>query len=112
MKKLILAFLIPCMFTISASAVEVNTGNTEDPKKADEVLVTKGKSKKLTIEEHRKELKKKHAAKKSAKAAATAAAATVSSDASTANSKVTDPTKDFMRETKIQENKEDNASRK
>lgn len=110
MKKLIFALLISCMFNISALAVDVSTGNTEEPKKADEDLVTKNKSKKLTIEERRKELKKKHAAKKSAKAAA--AAATVSSDTSTANSKVTDPTKDILRDTKIQENKEDNASRK
>ena len=112
MKKIILALLIPCMFNISALAVDVSTGKTEDPKKADEALVVKDKTKKLTVDERRKELKRKHAAKKSAKAAALAAATPVSGDASTANSKVADPTKDVMRETKIQENKEDKASRK
>lgn len=111
MKNLILPLLITCTFNFSALAVDLNTAQTEDPKKADEALVSKDKTKKLTLEERRNELKKKHAAKKAAKTAAKAAMA-ISDDTSTTHSKASDPAKDVLRDTKIQENKEDNASRK
>lgn len=97
---------------INAFALDASTGNTEDPKKADEALVNKSAEKKLSLEEKRNALKAKHQAKKEAKAAAkakTAAANTVSADASQAS---VDPLKDTRRDEKIQEIREETAPKK
>lgn len=111
MKNFILPILITCALNVTALAVDVSPAQVEDPKKADEVLITNSQTKKLSVEERRKELKKKHAAKKAAAAAATAKAASkiVSVDNSEAN---LDPLKDMQNEKTVQEHKEDKAPNK
>ena len=113
MKKLILPLLIICIFNITALAVEINPAQTEDPKKAEERLVTKDQAKKIALDEKKKDLKAKHAAKKAAAVAAkTAAAKVVSGDETPAKSAAVDPLKDVKREVKMQERKEENAPKK
>ena len=112
MKNFILPILITCALNVTALAVDVSPAQVEDPKKADEVLITNSQTKKLSVEERRKELKKKHAAKKAAAAAAAAAKAAskiVSVDNSEAN---LDPLKDMQNEKTVQEHKEDKAPNK
>ncbi len=109
MKNFILPILITCALNVTALAVDVSPAQVEDPKKADEVLITNSQTKKLSVEERRKELKKKHAAKKAAAAAAKAASKNVSVDNSEAN---LDPLKDMQNEKTVQEHKEDKAPNK
>lgn len=109
MKNFILPILITCALNVTALAVDVSPAQVEDPKKADEVLITNSQTKKLSVEERRKELKKKHAAKKAAAAAAKAASKIVSVDNSEAN---LDPLKDMQNEKTVQEHKEDKAPNK
>lgn len=106
-------FILPLLMTLTLNtvhAVDATTGVTEDPKKADAVLVSKSVAKKQTMEEKRAALKAKHFAKKEAKAAVKAKqAAAASADVGQATP---DPLKDMKRDAKIQEMKEETAPKK
>ncbi len=113
MKKIILALLVTLNFSIIASAVDMESGKTEDPKKADEALVTKDKANKASLEERRNALKAKHKKKMEEKAAAKAAkAATAKSLSADSTQASQDPLKDLKRDEKIQEMKEETAPKK
>lgn len=113
MKKLILPFLMTLSLNFNAFAVDAATGVTEDPKKADEALVTKAAAKKQSMEEKRAALKAKHKAKMEARAAAKAKAKQASAPSSNDGTQATpDPLKDMKRDAKIQELKEETAPKK
>lgn len=64
MKKIILLILCICSLNTEAWAVVLYIAQTEDPKKAEEILISKDRANRIFLEERRAELKKKHALKK------------------------------------------------